>query len=136
MPGNLRMFIKSLSVLGMPGNLRIFVKKLECLFLLSLVIYECMFTVRIFVPAKPFQPNLIFAGKTKRLPKSGALKTCFSRACFVLTCRQYTRVERLTRSKHSSPLRTIVNYIRETYYKHSTLGTIYCFWYYLHFFRL
>jgi hypothetical protein len=68
MPGNLRMFIKSLSGLGKSGNLRIFVKKLECLFLLSLVIYECIFTAKMFVLVKPFHPYLLFAGKTKRLP--------------------------------------------------------------------
>ncbi len=32
------------------------------------------------VPGKPFQPSLMFVGKAKSLPRSGAPKMCFNQA--------------------------------------------------------
>jgi hypothetical protein len=34
---------------------------------------------RVFVPSRPFQISLLFAGKTTSLPQSGAPKRCFTR---------------------------------------------------------
>ncbi len=36
------------------------------------VIYGFSLSVRVFVPGKPFQPSLVFAGEARSLPSSGA----------------------------------------------------------------
>jgi hypothetical protein len=54
-----------------------------------------------FVPDKPLHPN-----QHLRVGQSGA----------TVTCKHYTRLERLPSDKHSSLLRTFVNYERERFY--------------------
>jgi hypothetical protein len=54
----------------------------------------------VFVPGKPFQPGLVFAGEARNL-NGGTLR--------------YTRLVRLTRDEHSSLLRTFVNYDRKKF---------------------
>jgi hypothetical protein len=57
----------------------------------------------VFVPGKPFQLNLMFAGK------DGAYQ---NEALSGLNYKHSTRLERLARDKHSSPLRKSVNFDR------------------------
>ncbi len=43
-----------------------------------------------FVPAKPFQPSLMFVGKAKSLPYSLASESCFTWVGSSLTRKDYT----------------------------------------------
>ncbi len=66
-----------------------------------------------FVHGKPFQPSLLFVGKAKSLPYGGAPERFFNRVGSCFTKRHYIRLERLLMDKHSSLLRTFVNYGRK-----------------------
>jgi hypothetical protein len=44
-----------------------------------LVIREYLYKARVFVTGKHLQPCLMFAGKARRIPKSGAPERCFTR---------------------------------------------------------
>jgi hypothetical protein len=46
--------------------------------LFKAVIYQCLQYARVFVPGKPFQPSLMFVGKGRSLPQSGAPKSYFT----------------------------------------------------------
>ncbi len=48
----------------------------------------------VFVPGKPFQPYLMFAGKARSLPQSGAPEKSFTWVGSGLTCKHSTRLER------------------------------------------
>jgi hypothetical protein len=48
---------------------------------------------------KPFQPSLMFVGKARSQPKSGAPERYFTRAGSSLACKHYTRLERLATDK-------------------------------------
>jgi hypothetical protein len=61
----------------------------------------------VFVPDEPFQPSLIFASKAG---------TYLSEVIYGLTRKRLTRLERLARDKHSSFLKTLVNYGRKKFY--------------------
>ena len=63
-----------------------------------------------FVPGKYCHPSLIFVGKARSLPYSGAPERFFDRvgSCFINS--HLTRLERLVMDKHSSLLRKLVNY--------------------------
>ncbi len=63
-----------------------------------------------FVPGKP---SLMFVGKAKSLPLSGAPESCFGAVGSSLTHKHTTRLERLARDKHSSLLQTLVIYGRK-----------------------
>jgi len=39
----------------------------------------------VFVPGKPFQPSLIFAGEARSIPKSGVLERCITQVGSGLT---------------------------------------------------
>ncbi len=64
-----------------------------------------------FDSGKHFQLSLI--GKARRLQKSGAPKRGFSKVGSGLTCKHYSRMERLAREKNYNLLRTFVNYGRK-----------------------
>jgi hypothetical protein len=63
----------------------------------------------------PFQPTLMFAHKVRSLPESGVLKRCFTRVGSSLTHKHYIRLEKPIRDKHSSLLRTLLNYSRKKF---------------------
>ncbi len=46
----------------------------------TVVIYRFSLLDRLFVPGKPFQPSLMFMGKARGLPYSGAPERCFTRS--------------------------------------------------------
>ncbi len=69
-----------------------------------------------FVPGKPFQPSLVFVGKARSLPKSGALERSFTRVGSGLTHKIQDRLERLARDKHPSLLHQFVCYGRNKCY--------------------
>ena len=62
-----------------------------------------------FVPGKLFQPSLIFVGK------AGAPERCFTREGSGLTCKHYTRLEKLAMDKHPSLLQKSVNYGQKSF---------------------
>ncbi len=55
-----------------------------------------------FVPGKPFQPSLMFAGKASSLPYIGAPERCFTQVALALPTKHYTKLERLARDQDSS----------------------------------
>ncbi len=69
-----------------------------------------------FVPGKLFQPNLMFVGKARGLPKSGSPQRCFNLVGPGLASKHWTRLERLAKDKHSSVLRRSVNYGHNKFY--------------------
>ncbi len=73
--------------------------------------------IRVFVPGNPFQSSLMFVGKdwsTWYALHSGLLRQTI----------QQTRLERLTRDRHSSLLRKIVNYGQKSFIR---LDKVVCF---------
>ncbi len=75
-----------------------------------------------FVHRKPFQPSLMFVGKARSLPESGVLFGCSTQVGYSLTHKHQSRLERLARDKHSSLLRTFVNYGRKKFYNVDPMG--------------
>ncbi len=69
-----------------------------------------------FVPGRRFQLSLMFEGKARSLPKSGAPERYLNQVRCSLTCKHYTGMERLARNKHSSFLQTFVNYTCKKFY--------------------
>ncbi len=69
-----------------------------------------------FVPGKPLQPNLMFAGTAMSWLYNGAPKGFFSQVNSGLTRKHSTRQELLIREKHSSLLQTVVYYDRKKFY--------------------
>ncbi len=69
-----------------------------------------------FVHGKHFQTSLLFVGKVRSLPYSGAPESLFNRAGSCFANRQLTRLKSLAMDKHSSLLRTFVNYGRKKFY--------------------
>jgi hypothetical protein len=59
---------------------------------------------------------VLFVGKGRSLPYSGAPERFFNRVGSCFTNRHYTKLERLAMDKHSSLLRTFVNYGRKKFY--------------------
>jgi hypothetical protein len=49
------------------------------------VIYERLWYTRVFVPGRNFKPSLMFVGKIRNLPWSGAPERCFTRVGSGLT---------------------------------------------------
>jgi hypothetical protein len=72
--------------------------------LFTVVSYDFLYYVRAFVHGKPFQPSLMFVGKSRSLPYTGATPRCFTWVGFCLTCKHKTRLEKLARNKCSSLL--------------------------------
>ncbi len=77
--------------------------------------------LRIFVVSQSVcywqaQLILIFGGKARSLPQSGATESCFSCVCFSFTHKRQTRLERAAKDKLSSLLRKFVNYRRKKFY--------------------
>ncbi len=68
-----------------------------------------------FVPSKPFQPSLMFAGKAGAY-LSGASEKCFTRVCSGITRKHKTRLERLARDKRSCLLQKLINYGCKKFY--------------------
>ncbi len=58
----------------------------------------------------------MFTGKARSPPLSGVPERCITWVGSGLTCKHYTRLERLARHKHSSLLRKLVNYARKKFY--------------------
>ncbi len=75
-----------------------------------------------FVPGKPLQPSLMFVGKARGLPWSGAPVRCLIWIGSGFTCKHETMLERLTRDKHSSLLQKSVNYGRKKFYSTGPRG--------------
>ncbi len=69
-----------------------------------------------FVPGKPFQHSLVFAGKAETYPSDAPLKCSTLGSAPGLTHKYKTRLERLARDKHSSLLRKSVNYGSKKFY--------------------
>jgi hypothetical protein len=69
-----------------------------------------------FVPGKPFQPSLMFAGKARSYPGEAPFRCSNLGKAPGLTHKHKTRLEWLARDKHSSLLRTSVNYGRNKLY--------------------
>jgi hypothetical protein len=68
-----------------------------------------------FVPCLLFQPSLMFAGKDRSLPLSGAPEKCFDQEGSGLTHKHQTSILRLARDKHSSFLQKFVNYRQKSF---------------------
>ncbi len=63
-----------------------------------------------FVLGRPFQPNIMFVGKARSLPLSGAPER-YSPAILA-----NIRLDRIARNEYSSLLQTFVNYDRKKFY--------------------
>ncbi len=76
-----------------------------------------------FVPFKPFQPSLMFVGKARRLPWSGAPERFLNWVASGLTRNHYTTLEQHARDEHSSLSLKFVNYgLKQFYNKVAWLG--------------
>jgi hypothetical protein len=64
----------------------------------------------VFVTNKPFQPSLMFVGKARANPREALKRSSPLEQALVLTNNYLARLEKLAGEKHSSLLRTIVNY--------------------------
>ncbi len=64
----------------------------------------------LFVPGKPFQHSLMFLGKARSLPTSGASERCFIHLGYSFTSKHKTKLERLAMDKHSNLVRKSANY--------------------------
>ncbi len=62
-----------------------------------------------FVPGRPLQANLIFAGKAR----SGEPEKCSALVGFCLAHKHCTMLENLTKDEHSNLLGTFINHIRK-----------------------
>ncbi len=62
-----------------------------------------------FVPGKPFQPSLMFAGKARAYPIEAHFRCYTVGQVPGLSHKHPTRLERLARDKHSSLLQKSVN---------------------------
>jgi hypothetical protein len=60
-------------------------------------------------PCQIIRPILMFVGKAMSLNCSGTPERCFTRVGSSLTCKHYTRLERLSRIKYYSLFRTFIN---------------------------
>jgi hypothetical protein len=69
-----------------------------------------------FAPGKPFQPSLLFAGKTRSLPLSEEPERRFTWVGYCLTCKHYSIPERLARDEHSSLLQKNLTCGRKKFY--------------------
>ncbi len=69
-----------------------------------------------FVSGKAFQPKEMFVGKAKSLPKWSNFGFSPLGQALGLTCTQKTKIEKLASDKHSSLLRTFVNYDRKKFH--------------------
>ncbi len=78
-----------------------------------------------FVPAKPFQPNLMFAGKARAYPSEAPFRCCILGYAPGLTHKHKTKLERLARDKHSRLLRNSVNYDSKKFYSTGPWGLYY-----------
>ncbi len=63
-----------------------------------------------FVNGKPFQPSLMFVGKAGAYPIEEPFRCCTLGQASGLAHKQETRLERLTRDKHSNLLRNFINH--------------------------
>jgi hypothetical protein len=70
----------------------------------------------VFVHGKPFQRSLMIAGKARVYPSEAPCRCSTKEKAPGLTHKHVTRLERLTRDKHSSLLRKFVNYGRNKFY--------------------
>ncbi len=71
------------------------------------------------------KPTLMFVGKARSLPQSGAHERCITLVGSVLNHNNQTRLERPARDQHSSLLRTFVNYGRKKVYNTEPWGQCY-----------
>ncbi len=65
---------------------------------------------KLIVVNTPFKLSLMFVSKARSPPLSGAPERCFTRLPSGFTQKDQIWLERLARDKHSSLLRTFVNY--------------------------
>ncbi len=70
---------------------------------------QCFYCIRV-VSGKFFQHSLMFIGKCRSVTCSEATKRCFTQVGPGLTLKYYTRLERLTKNKHSSLLDPLKSY--------------------------
>ncbi len=69
-----------------------------------------------FVPGKLFQLSLMFVGKARGLPQSGAPERGFTLICPNLAQKHWTRLEVLAWDKNSECLQKSLNYGRTKVY--------------------
>jgi hypothetical protein len=62
------------------------------------------------------RPSLLFVGKAKGLPKSGASESFFNRVRSCFTNKHLIRLEKIAGDKHLSLLRKFVTYGRKKLY--------------------
>ncbi len=65
---------------------------------------------QVFVPGKPFKPSLMFVGKTGTYPSETHLVCSTLGQAAGLIHKNYSRLEKLAKDKHSSLLRKFINY--------------------------
>jgi hypothetical protein len=75
-----------------------------------------------FVHGQPFQPSLLFVGKTRNLPYSGAPERFFNRVGSFFTSIHQLGWKGLPGNKHSSLLRQFINYGRKKFYNIDTMS--------------
>ncbi len=83
------------------------------------VIYECLQLARVFVPGKPFHQSLMFASKAGAFQSEAPLKSS------TFTNKLWNRLERPTRDKDSSLLRTSIIYGSKRFYNVELRGQCY-----------
>ncbi len=76
-------------------------------------------------PRQAFPAESIVSDKARSLPYSGAPERCFNRVGSFFKNRHYIRLERLAMDKHSSLLRTILNYGCKKFYNIGPRGLYY-----------
>ncbi len=78
-----------------------------------------------FVPGKLFQLSVMIVGKAGAYLAEALFRCSTLGYAPGLTHKHYTRLERLNRNKHSSLLRTFVNYGRKKFYNIGCRGLHY-----------
>jgi len=74
----------------------------------------------VFVPGKPFQTSLTFESKAAAYPSEAPIMCSTLRYAPGHTSKRTTKLERIATDKHSSLLKTFINYGREKVYKIGT----------------
>ncbi len=69
-----------------------------------------------FVPGWPFHDSLMFVGKARSLPCSGAPERCFALVSSYLTCKHWTILERPARASTLTYSKKIIKYGRKKFY--------------------
>jgi hypothetical protein len=71
----------------------------------------------VFIPGKPFQPGIKFAREARAYPSEGSFRCSTLGYAPGLSDKDYTRLESISKDKHSSLMQTCLNYGCKKFYE-------------------